>query len=243
MPSLESQLESHNAGHFGFSATPLNKLEATEYTLVNLVVDTSGSVHPFRNDLENMLETIYDALQKSPRADNLLVRVLTFDSQVNEVHGFKLLSSMNKGDYKGTVQPRGATALYDAVVNGLEATENYAKTLRANDFAVNAANFIITDGDDNNSTLTVSRVKDVSDNLLSSETVESVVNVLVKVNVADAHCSSMLDNLATQAKMQTVEIASATPSSLAKLGGFISRSISSQSKSLGTGQAAASLTF
>lgn len=239
MPSLESQLETHAAGHFGFSATPLNKLEASEYTLVNIVIDTSGSVHPFRQDLEDMLEVIYDSLLKSPRADNLLVRVLTFNSTVDEVHGFKLLSSMNKGDYKGVINPRGATALYDATVNALEATDNYAKELRNNDFEVNAANYIITDGDDNVSTLNPNRIKEVAAKLLSSETVESMVSVLVKVNMAN---SAILDKLAQDANMQAIEVANATPSSLAKLGGLISRSISSQSKSLGSGQAA-SLTF
>jgi hypothetical protein len=50
-------------------------LGATEYTLVDIEVDMSTSVGPFRGDLIMMIETVIDACRKSPRSDNLLVRV------------------------------------------------------------------------------------------------------------------------------------------------------------------------
>ena len=62
--------------------------DSDEYTLANVVVDCSGSTSGFTDSLEKMLETIFGALQKSPRAENLLLRVSKFDDSIEEVHGF-----------------------------------------------------------------------------------------------------------------------------------------------------------
>ena len=77
--------------NFQFSATNIDKLGATEYTLVNVVVDTSSSVSFFKDELENSIKSIVEACNKSSRAENLLIRLSTFNSNLFEEHGFKAL--------------------------------------------------------------------------------------------------------------------------------------------------------
>ncbi len=66
------------AGGFQFSAVRIEDLGATEYTLVTIVCDISGSVIPFADSLLECIKSIITACQKSPRAENLLIRLLHF---------------------------------------------------------------------------------------------------------------------------------------------------------------------
>ena len=122
-------LVQHTAGHFGFSAVGLTDLGATKYTLVQLILDRSGSTTGFQDKMEKVLEEIVKGCMKCPQANNLMLRVVVFEDHHEELHGFKLLASCNPGDYKGTLNPGGATALSDAVVDGVDAVANYGKYL------------------------------------------------------------------------------------------------------------------
>ena len=104
MPRLnDASLETMNikGTSFQYSAARLDTLGATEYTLVTVITDVSGSVAGYHTDLENCLQEIVRACLKSPRADNLLIRLLTFNTGLDEVHGYKLLTNCNPDDYKG----------------------------------------------------------------------------------------------------------------------------------------------
>jgi len=68
--------------NFQYSATRIENLGATEYTLVTVVVDTSGSVADFKDELEKCLQKVIEACRKSPRADNLLIRIVTFNNKI-----------------------------------------------------------------------------------------------------------------------------------------------------------------
>ena len=109
-------------GHYGYSGTRLEDLGAAEYTLVSIAVDDSGSVTQFRHEMEECLREIIQACKHSPRADNLLVRLVTFSDRLAEVHGFKLLQACNLADYQGVFRAGGNTALYDATENAVAAT-------------------------------------------------------------------------------------------------------------------------
>ena len=99
---------------YGCSAIRLDDLGAAEYTLVSIVCDASGSVAAFQGELENALKSIVEACQLSPRADNFLLRLISFDDALQELHGFKLLERCNLTDYDGVPRIGGSTALYDA---------------------------------------------------------------------------------------------------------------------------------
>jgi uncharacterized protein YegL len=230
--------------NYGYSATRLDDLGAAEYTLVTIVCDASGSVAAFQTQLENALKSIVHACQFSPRADNLMLRLLAFDNTLHELHGFKLLEQCHLAGYDKILRIGGATALYDAAENAISATTDYAKRLGASDFAANAIIFVLTDGMDNASTLTPRLVKDALMLAVAEEALESMLSVLIGVNVSDRTVGGYLQDFKTDAGFtQYVEIGKADAKTLAKLADFVSRSISAQSQSLGTGGPSRGLTF
>lgn len=229
---------------YGYSATRLDDLGAAEYTLVSIVCDASGSIAAFRNELERALKSIVQACRLSPRADNLLLRLVSFNDALHELHGFKLLERCNLADYHGILRIGGTTALYDAAENAVSATTDYARQLGASDFAANAIVFVLTDGVDNASTLAARGVKAALTQAVAEEALESLLSVLIGVNVSDRAVGGYLQDLKTDVGFtQYVEIANADAKTLSKLADFVSRSISAQSRSLGTGGGSASLTF
>lgn len=79
MSLLSKNLESLNAGSgYKFSATKIKDLGAAEYTLATIVMDASSSVEGYAVQLEQALKTIFKACDKSPRRDNLMLRVTQF---------------------------------------------------------------------------------------------------------------------------------------------------------------------
>src|ERR1044072_9697351 len=87
--------------HYGYSATRLGALGATEYTIAWIVADVSGSTSAFVFDMETAITRIVQACKLSPRADNLLLRLVAFDDSLSEFDGFKLLENCHLADYGG----------------------------------------------------------------------------------------------------------------------------------------------
>jgi uncharacterized protein YegL len=230
--------------HYGYSAARIEDLGATEYTLVTIVTDSSGSVAPYKNELEKTLKQIAQACRRSPRADNLMLRLVEFDDKLRELHGFKLLENCHAADYDGMLSLGGSTALYDATENAVSATTDYAKRLGACDFGANAIVFVLTDGMDNVSKLGAKAVKAALTQAVREEALESVVSVLIGIDVKGTDTAKFLQHFFQEAGFtQYVEIGKADAKTLAKLAEFVSRSISAQSQSLGTGGPSQSLTF
>ncbi len=231
------------AGNFQFSAIRPDKLGATEYTLVTIVVDVTSSVAAFSRELLECVKSVIGACQNSPRADNLMVRLLAFNDSRQEIHGFVPLNKIDPAGYKPLVCS-GSTALYDAVYDAVAATNAYAKTLFSQDFDVNAAIYIITDGMDNCSSLRPNAIADQVRKAMKQEYLDSLITVLVGVDTRDAGVSAHLQLFQTDAQLsQFVDIADADAGNLAKLGRFVSHSISLQSQALGSGNGAQSLSF
>jgi uncharacterized protein YegL len=253
MPLLQSdprqddlQTLTLSGSHYGYSATRLEDLGAAEYTLVTIACDASGSVSGYRAELEQTLKRIVQACQYSPRADNLLLRLVTFDDTLHEQHGFQLLERCNQANYDGVLKIGGTTALYDASENAVSAARDYAQQLNAGDFSANAIIFVLTDGMDNASALTPRQVKAALTQAVTEESLESLVSVLIGVNVSDRTVGGYLQDFKADVGFtQYVEIGKADAKTLAKLAEFVSRSISAQSQSLGTGgpSQSQSLTF
>jgi uncharacterized protein YegL len=239
MPRLtDDSLETHDIGsHYGYSAERLEELGATEYTLVAIVQDESPSVSAFKDEMEKALREVIKACKFSPRADNLMLRLITFANDVEEFHGFKLLENCNLDDYNNCLTCHGMTALHDASEGAIKAMGDYAKQLADNDFQVNGIVFIVTDGLDNASRLaTPKSVRKALEKLVHDEALESIVTVLIGVNVADPQVTDYLETFKAEAGLtQFVAIKEANAKTLAKLAEFVSKSISAQSQSLGTG--------
>lgn len=237
MPKIN--LEQHQGNHFGFSAVGLHQLGASAYTLVNIVVDDSGSTSGFSRQMEDTIDEIIRACSLSSQADNLLVRVVKFSSKVTEVHGFTLLNTLKTDEYNNILHASGMTALNDAVMNALDAVHNYGSTLGNNHYTVNSVNFVITDGVENDSTFGISQVKDKIENTRKNESLESITNILI--GLGDPNDQSMQNTLSkykTDSGMdEFVWMGAVNAKSLGKLGKLISQSISKTSSSLGQGSA------
>jgi len=227
--------------NYGFSAARIEDLGATEYTLGLVVIDVSGSTSGFRREMEKALKEIVKACRRNPRADNMMLRVVLFDNQVTEFHGFKPLPACNENDYNGCLGTSGGmTALYDATYNAVKSATQYGAQLVAKDFDVNAVVFVITDGADNASKATRKMVKEALEEGVKGESLESLNSILIGLG-GDQH---YFQSLVTECGFtQFVGVGDANEKTLAKLGDFISRSVSSSSQALGTGGPSQSLTF
>jgi hypothetical protein len=136
------------------------------------------------------------------------------------------------------------TALYDATVNAVASTMNYAQKLSAADFSANAILFVVTDGMDNASRASAKQVKVSIDAAIRSEALESIVSVLIGVSVQDAEVSRYLKQFQVDAGFtQYVELEQAEAKTLARLAQFVSQSISAQSQALGSGAVSQPLVF
>mgnify|MGYP000849612967 FL=1 len=223
--------------NFKFSAVRTEHLGASEYTLVNIGIDVTGSVDGFENDLRKCLIAMIESCKKSPRSENLLVRVFLFNTcfvgGIKELHGFKPLADIDTNAY-GAFVTGGATNLIDAVYSAVGSTNAYAKQLYDDDFMCNGINVVITDGADNDSTMTVGAIKREIKKGVTAEFIESDIILLVGINTAQY--KSVLQAFQKDAGIDKyIDAGDVTPGKLAKLADFVSQSVSSQSQALGTG--------
>lgn len=230
-------------GSYGYSAVSLDKLGSTEYTLVTMLCDTSGSVANFVDGLESAIQTIVKSC-KGSRAENLLLRLVTFDNKIEEVHGFKLMDSCEPTAYTRILNCGGMTTLYDATENAVLSTVDFGKKLTDQDYSVNAAVYILTDGEHNVGCVKPSDIKRAIDGAVPSEAVESLVTILIGLN-SNASLDRTLTKFKDEAGLNHYEpIGQINESSLRKITGLISKSISLQSQSLaGTGSGSQPLSF
>lgn len=247
MPILTNTLDGYDVDGtgYGFSATRLNNLGATEYTLVGLAVDTSGSVARHQAEIELCVGRIVDACRFAPRADNLMFRVTRFDSKVAEVHGFKPLNECAPKAYISALPCQGMTALYDGVYNAVESVRRYGTDLTSHGLATNGIVFVITDGGDNSSTVGQQSVRAAIDDIRRSENLDGITLVLVSVGVQRPQDVQLLQTFAQGVGFDaSIDLGAADASTLAGLANFVSHHISLQSRMLGSGQSTSvSLTF
>lgn len=242
MGNLMSENTVRTTSGFSFTDTRLDQLTATEYTIANILIDVSGSVQPFKADLEKTVVEIVESLKKSPRAQNLILRVATFSgsNSIREIHGFKELDQINVADYR--FNPNGSTALYDAMLSSVEVVEDYGNRLSDLDYQANAILFVITDGLENASVVAVpAKIAEAIGRIRKSEKLESILSILISIGGESHQFFTGLKK--TAGFDQYVSVADATSGELAKLMNFVSKSISSQSQSLGSGGPSKTLTI
>lgn len=225
---------------FQFSGVQIgdDTLGASEYTLASLVWDISGSVSPYAKDLDKCLKECVEGCRKSPRADNLMLRVLLFNSGLDEMFGFKELKDIDPATFK-KLRPNGTTALFDAAYNGIAATLEYSKKLIQKFYSCNGVVFVMTDGDDTCSSMTKKQIKTLLDSAKQQEVIDSLVTILIRIEDPSAppqvqkDIKKYLDDFHKQCGFDAfVDMGNVTPQRLAKLAQFVSQSVSSASQNL-----------
>ena len=243
----DEQFKIPGASNFNFSGTRIDTLGETgvdEYTLVTIGIDVSGSVTPFKDDLLEMLKNIISVCQNHPTSERIMVRVLTFNQNLYEIHGYKEINEINIDDYDD-FKCSGMTALYDSTFSAIGATVTYAENLINNNFDANGDIYIITDGCDNISKMTPKSIKDKKNQSIIDEKIESIRMFLIGIDYGgDSYIKKYLEEFKNEASFTDyIDVGSANPSNLGKLANYISKSISAQSQSLGTGGPSQALTF
>lgn len=241
-----AQLEQHQVGHFGFTAVSLDDLEASGYTLATICCDRSSSTRGFQQPMEAALKASVEALKKHPNSEQMMLRVLTFSTECEEEHGLIPLADIDTSRYDGILSPVGMTALFDACVNGAQAASEYGKQLLQDRFNANGIQIVITDGMNNSgkfcdsswpSNRDIGKVTKAFQDTQVKESLESFATILIGVNLQDGDIKQILEEFHRQAGFSTDMIAldDANPNTIAKIGDFISSSVSSTSSALGTG--------
>ena len=246
MPILNDSLKQHTlvGSKYGFSGTRIDQLGASEYTLVAISADSSGSVHGFAREIEGAIKNVVQACAHSPRAENLMLRLTRFNTTLEEVHGFKPLMECDPDSYDGSLDPGGGTSLYDAAHNAVESITNYGCSLKQHHFEVNGILFVITDGEDNSSTMTAHSVKEALTDSIEAEQLQALTSVLIGVNVESRALSYQLRAFSTDAGFDHyIQLDQADADSLAKLAKFVTQSIAIQSRALAAGELSTLLTF
>lgn len=242
MPTFDDNMEEFEgvAGGFKFSGVSIDELEESEYTLAGVVLDNTPSIRRFAHLIEKTIATSVKGCRKAPRADNLLYRVTTFNSNVKEIHGWKPLNQIDEdNDYNDVMDPDKYTALFDASDEMLESTKSYAQEMKnpPNFYSANAVNVFVTDGDDNDSDIPSPEVIGQKiQEIEESEVLESLITILVAVNVSDPRCKQKLQEFKEKAGLtKYIEIDDFNEKTMAKLAEFISSSVSDTLDNLGTG--------
>ena len=225
---------------FKYTSVKVERLGAIEYTLVTICIDETYSTRPFKAGLESMTKACVGSCKKSPRALNLLIRIIAFNSNgIREIHGWMLLGDIKLDDYDNIIFPGNITNLYDASLNGVDVMNDYVVGLYKAEKIINSNGmlFIVTDGDDNASNSVPNDIKTAIEKINNEEVMESLRTILIAVNDKDPHFQQRLETFRQEAGIdEYISMGDVTESKLAKCAQFISQSISTQQVSLGTGQ-------
>ena len=238
-----SQVIAAGGSNMAFSAVRPDKLKSNLVNLVTVVVDVSGSVVNFANDLLRMVVSVAEGCKKHPDLiDNVVLRYTNFNQDVYEVQGFAQFHTIDVNSYPALV-PCGQTALYRATMDAIAATSEYAKQVVGSGRTANATIFVITDGVENasGSRFTAKGIAEAMDTLRSEETTESALTFLIGINADNSTVADHLQKFAVDARFDAYETAKDVD--IEKLGSWIYRSIQMQSQALGSGQSSTVIPF
>lgn len=253
MPRIVDGMDPRQIGgtRFQYSAKDLDALEEAgldKVSLGTIAVDVTGSLSGHESILEAALKVVVKTCLLNPMADNMMLRVILFSSRfpekgVKEVHGFLPLPDINESMYDGVIDCGGLTPLYDATFSSVGATVDYAKDVAKRGITVNAITFVLTDGQNNDSTVGADTVHKAVQDSVRDEFLESHRPVLVGMGPNPSTSQWLADFKADAGFDQFIEVPDLTESSLAKLTGWISQSFSSTSAACGTNKPSVSVAF
>ncbi|MCK6551690.1 VWA domain-containing protein [Myxococcota bacterium] len=154
----------------GAAGTALEDIEATDVTLVTVLIDASSSIAAagLEDAVRDGQGALVDAFAGSKERDSVLLALWTFDDHPRVVHSYVPVGDAVRLDAK-TYRGQGATALYDTWCDALAANVAYAEQLRDSGTPVRSVVVVITDGQDVCSKRRVQDCARLSKDLLASE--------------------------------------------------------------------------
>ena len=143
-----------------------NDIQVEETINAVFVVDISPSITTYAKDLNFAFNDFTQTMQKSHVAEQLMVSLVTFNENVEVVSGFQPINQVPTANFV----PKGSgTALYQAVAQGAKMAVDYRQNLEASGVTTKTLLFVITDGDDNSSTVNAKQVKTILEGIAEQE--------------------------------------------------------------------------
>lgn len=200
-----------------------DEIQVEETINAVFVVDISPSIESYVNDLNNAFNDFTATMQKSHVAEQLLVSLVEFNEKVSIKSGFQPIKQIPVMQF----QPSGkGTALYQATYQALHLATDYRNNLEASGVVAKTLIFIITDGMDNSSSVSASKVKKTLQDILQKEqNAFSFTTILFGVGSAAEFSKAQKDmGIQHLAKVGT------TGAEIRKMINFISQSITNTSQ-------------
>lgn len=116
----------------------------SKYTAMLIILDRSGSMEPVRKDMEGAVKSLLAEHAAQPGIAT--VDVVTFDTEIEHTHAFA-----DPATVKVALEPRGATALHDAVAVSITGFAAAIDALPAHARPDTVLVSIVTDGEENSS--------------------------------------------------------------------------------------------
>jgi hypothetical protein len=132
------------------------------------LLDMTGSMTPFRQDVINAYNAMISTLKKSKQADQMLMSAWTFNRQSMLLHSYTPMEFVPLLD-RNTYRPNDQTALYDAILSATVGMVAYGQDLRNSGVRTRMTLVVFTDGADNSSRNTAAQVRQVVTDLLAQE--------------------------------------------------------------------------
>ena len=154
----------------GAAGMDSENIEASDVTLVTLLVDASSSIHSrgLEDAVREGQNMLVDALSQSKERDAILMALWTFSDDLRVVHSYVGLDDVTRFDKK-SYQAVGSTRLYDTWCDALAANVAYAQRLRDAGTPCKSVVIVITDGEDVGSRRRATDCALLSRDLLASE--------------------------------------------------------------------------
>ena len=152
----------------GCVGTAVEDLDASDATLVSVLLDMSGSMSPHRRGVIDAYNAMLTALSGSKAAASILVSTWAFADTPRLLRGWQPVgwhAPLTKADY----EPDGCTALYDALLGAMTGVVAYGQELYDNGVPSRRIVFVLSDGGDNASRAASLDVRTASRALLAQE--------------------------------------------------------------------------
>ncbi len=225
MNSQSSAAPTLTNANYGYGNHDPNNIQTDEVINAVFVVDVSGSISGYVNELNKAYNEFKNEMQSNHVGPKLFVSTAEFNDKVVRRTGFQPIISMPDVDFSQHIG--GMTALYDATLDGLKNALNYRDSLEVNGINVKTLLFIITDGGDNNSSSSsASDVKALIEGMRKEErSFGSFTSILFGIGPDRA----MFEHAKDQMGIEFVGVISNTGKDIRKMISWISSSISSAS--------------
>jgi hypothetical protein len=154
----------------GAAGKDLEDLEASDVTLVTVLIDASSSIadRGLEGAVRDGQNALIDAFSGAKERDSILLACWTFNESAKVLHSYVPVDEATRLDarnYRGG----GATSLYDTWCDALAANVTYAQRLRDGGTPARSVVVVVTDGEDVGSKRTAGHCARLSKDLLASE--------------------------------------------------------------------------